>query len=59
MVAGETKPCFDGRKKMDERKLSLLVRLLLVERLSVRRAADEIGVSHMTAYRALEGVRIN
>jgi predicted transcriptional regulator len=35
-----------------------LVRLLFEERLSVRKAADAIGVSHMTAYRALEGVEI-
>lgn len=44
---------------MDERRLSLLVRLLVVERLSVRDAADEIGVSHMTAYRALSRIAIN
>ncbi|HIH29858.1 TPA: helix-turn-helix domain-containing protein [Candidatus Micrarchaeota archaeon] len=39
---------------MEKRKLYALVGLLMDERLSVREAADVIGVSHMTAYRALQ-----
>ncbi|MEM4633634.1 MAG: helix-turn-helix domain-containing protein [Candidatus Anstonellaceae archaeon] len=31
----------------------MLMRLLLEERFSVRKAADVLGVSHMTVYRAL------
>jgi len=38
---------------MDSEKKRLLACLLLNERMSVRKAADAIGVSHMTAYRAL------
>jgi len=42
---------------MDNQKLDLLVRLLL-ERKSVRDAADELGISHTTAYKMLSRIEI-
>ncbi len=43
---------------MDADKRNRLVSLVVRERLSVRKAADAIGVSHMTAYRALAQARL-
>jgi predicted transcriptional regulator len=57
LLAGDAD--FSGRRKLDERKLSALVQLILEERLSVRQAADALGVSHMTAYRALSQIEYN
>lgn len=37
-------------------KLEKLAHLLVRERTSVRKAADAIGVSHMTAYRMLSEI---
>ena len=43
-------------KEKRREKLHRLARLLLSERTSVRKAADAIGVSHMTAYRMLSEI---
>ena len=40
-------------------KLQTLARLVIHERSSVRKAADAIGVSHMTAYRMLSEIEFN
>lgn len=45
-------------ENMNHEKREKLVELLVRERMSVRKAADCIGVSHMTAYRALSEMEI-
>ncbi|MFA6489846.1 MAG: hypothetical protein WCT52_04140 [Candidatus Micrarchaeia archaeon] len=47
------KPMAGNRQAQRREKLDMLAHLLLRERTSVRKAADAIGVSHMTAYRML------
>ena len=44
-------------RKIGQKGRGLLLRMVLQDRLSVRKAADALGVSHMTAYRALGEVR--
>ncbi|MBU0586522.1 helix-turn-helix domain-containing protein [Candidatus Micrarchaeota archaeon] len=41
------------KRKIDERKLYQIVHLLFNERLSPREIAKQLGVSHMTIYRAM------
>ena len=41
------------KKGMDEQKLSEVVRLYFLEKLSMRQVADIVGVSHMSVYRML------
>ena len=41
------------RKAVDQERLTEVVRLYFVERLSMRRIAGIIGVSHMSVYRIL------
>ncbi|MGV8177001.1 MAG: helix-turn-helix domain-containing protein [Candidatus Bilamarchaeaceae archaeon] len=56
-AGGGSSPYFGtnpDRRKLDGRKLGLAVRLLLEERMSLRQAADVLGVSHMTLHRALK-----
>jgi DNA-directed RNA polymerase specialized sigma subunit len=41
------------KKGMDEQRLSEVVRLYFLEKLSMRQVADIVGVSHMSVYRML------
>ena len=41
------------KKGMSEQKLSEVVRLYFLEKLSMRQVADIVGVSHMSVYRML------
>jgi len=50
---GTEKPDFGRRKLLDEQRIGYALHLILKQRLSVRKAADLLGVSHMTLYRAL------
>ena len=45
-----------GRQMQRREKLDRLAHMLIRERASVRKAADAIGVSHMTAYRMLSEI---
>jgi len=41
------------RKATDQEKLARMVQLYFVERLSMRKVAEVLGVSHMSVYRVL------
>jgi transposase-like protein len=43
-----------GRPRKIDSRLGEILDLLVVEKLSIRKIADLLGVSHMTVYRALE-----
>lgn len=42
-----------GRKRHDEKVLQKLMQLYFVERFSLRKVADILGLSHMSVYRML------
>ena len=43
-----------SRRIIDDEQLERALHLIIEERLSIRKAADVLGVSHMTLHRALE-----
>ena len=47
------------RQNKRREKLEKLAKMVIHERTSVRKAADAIGVSHMTAYRMLSEIEFN
>jgi predicted DNA-binding protein (UPF0251 family) len=51
-------PARQRAKVIDEQKLLRIVQLIFLERYTLRDAADTIGVSHMTVYRALQNANI-
>jgi len=46
------------KRAIDEHKLQKIVHLIFFERCTLRGAADALGVSHMTVYRALQDADI-